>query len=341
MPNCGSQVFLCDLPVRFDTYVGCTHGCQYCFATKKQDGFYNNIKKGESVDTLKKFIEGERTIETNWCDWDIPLHIGGMSDPLQPIERKTGYTYECLELLAKTQYPFVMSTKGRLLGDDKYIEILSKCNCVIQVSMACGSYDDIEKGCPTFNERLEIVSKISPRVKRVIIRIQPYMREFKAEIINNLKLFKEAGAYGVIIEGMKFNKKKPGLVKVGTDFTYALDDIRNDILEIKKECHRLGLRCFSGENRTRALGDNLCCCGIENLEGFKENTFNLNHIINGKKPEYTENMTKKGTGRVFTALYQNTINGKRLKNESFVGEMINTAKNKKKFIADIFGKKGE
>ena len=339
MPDCGSQVFLCDLPIRFDTYVGCTHGCQYCFATKKQDGFYKNIRKGESLNSLKNFIDGERTIYTNWCDWKIPLHIGGMSDPLQPIEREKGYTYECLKLLAETQYPFVISTKGRLLGDKKYIDILSKCNCVVQVSMVCSGYDDIEKGCPSFEDRLKIVSKVSPEVKRVIIRIQPYMREFKDEIIHNLARFKEAGAYGVIVEGMKFNKKKPGLIKVGTDYTYPLEDIKKDILDIKEECHKLGLRCFSGENRTRKLGDSLCCCGIENLEGFKENTFNLNHIVNGEKPRYTENMTRKGTGKVFAALYQNTINGKRLKNESFVGEMINTAKNKEDFIADIFGKR--
>ena len=27
--SCGSQVILCNLPVRFDTYVGCSHGCRY------------------------------------------------------------------------------------------------------------------------------------------------------------------------------------------------------------------------------------------------------------------------------------------------------------------------
>lgn len=85
----------------------------------------------------------------------------------------------------------------------------------------------------------------------------------------------------------------------------------------------------------------MCCCGIENLEGFKENTFNINHIIHGEKPKYTENMTNKGTGKVFSSIYQDAANSKRLKNESFVGEMINIAKNKKVFLAEVFGKKGE
>lgn len=35
MPDCGSQCWLCDLPVRFDTYKGCTHGCKYCFVQRK------------------------------------------------------------------------------------------------------------------------------------------------------------------------------------------------------------------------------------------------------------------------------------------------------------------
>lgn len=33
--KCGSQIVLCNLPIRFDTYVGCSHGCRYCFVQKK------------------------------------------------------------------------------------------------------------------------------------------------------------------------------------------------------------------------------------------------------------------------------------------------------------------
>ena len=82
MPKCGSQVVLCDLPVRFDTYKGCSHGCVYCFAQKKAN--MSDIKPYESVFVLKNFIEGKRGRDTSWCDWDIPLHWGGMSDPFQP-----------------------------------------------------------------------------------------------------------------------------------------------------------------------------------------------------------------------------------------------------------------
>lgn len=73
MPKCGSQCYLCDVPVRFDTYVGCSHGCKYCFAEKFRD--MKDIEVGETAKDLQRFIEGKRTPDTNWCDWDIPIHI--------------------------------------------------------------------------------------------------------------------------------------------------------------------------------------------------------------------------------------------------------------------------
>ena len=57
--KCGSQIILCNLPVRFDTYRGCSHGCRYCFAQKKND--ISHIERDESVDGLRSFIEGAET----------------------------------------------------------------------------------------------------------------------------------------------------------------------------------------------------------------------------------------------------------------------------------------
>lgn len=73
--DCGSQIILCDLPIRYDTYTGCSHACAYCFVKRKRD--ISQIAVDASIDTLKKFIKGERTQKTRWCDWNIPLHWGG------------------------------------------------------------------------------------------------------------------------------------------------------------------------------------------------------------------------------------------------------------------------
>ena len=56
MPRCGSQVPICDVPIRFDTYKGCSHGCKYCFVFRKVD--IKNIKLDETSTALLSFIKG-------------------------------------------------------------------------------------------------------------------------------------------------------------------------------------------------------------------------------------------------------------------------------------------
>lgn len=333
--KCGSQVILCNLPVRFDTYKGCSHACRYCFAQKKAN--IAKIERDESVESLKSFIEGKRGDTTNWCDWDIPIHWGGMSDPFQPIEKTVRASYDCLKLFAETQYPFVVSTKGRLVADPEYLELLAKCNCVVQVSMVCSKYNKLEQGCPTYEERLEIVRTLAKRVQRVVVRVQPYMLEVFRDVMDNIPRLAEAGVYGVVVEGMKFFKAKEGMEKVGGDFCYPLAAIRNDFEQIKAECHRNGLKFYSGENRLRAMGDSMTCCGIDGLEGFRGNDYNLCMLLNGKKPEATETMKTVGTGGCFKALNQSAGSTRKLTKQSFYGLMQEELANKTEYHKKVFG----
>lgn len=335
MPKCGSQCYLCDLPIRFDTYDGCSHACEYCFAKKFVD--ITKIKNDETVKSLKSFIDGNRNVETRWCDWDIPIHWGGLSDPFQPCEKQRRLSYECLKLFADTQYPFVVSTKGKLIIESEYLDLISKCNCVVQISAVCSSYDKLELGAPSFEERLKMASILSKKVKRVIIRIQPYMHEVFEEVYNSLEKIKEVGVYGVIIEGMKYRNKKPGLIKIGSDYTYPYEVIKKDFMKLKNKAHKLGLKIYAGENRLRKFGDNLTCCGIDGLDGFKPNIFNLNHILNGDKTEPTNKQNEFKTGGPFTGLDMTTIGQKEKRASSFTYNMLKLYKKSKNNINDIMG----
>ena len=337
--KCGSQIILCNLPIRFDTYEGCSHGCRYCFVQKKHD--ISQIDKGESAKGLRDFIDGKRTIETNWADWNIPIHWGGMSDPFQPIEKQERISYECLKVLAETKYPFVVSTKGRLVADPEYLDLLAKCNCVVQISMVCNKYDKIEPGVPSYEERLQIAKAVAQRVQRVIVRIQPYMPEVFKDVMQNIPRLKDAGVYGIVIEGMKFMKAKQGMVKVGGDCCYPKEVLERDFKQIRQEAHRNDLRFFCGENRLRSMGDDMCCCGIENLPGFKGNDYNLCMILNGKNPTPTENMKTVGTGGTFKALNQNAGSCKKLRQQSFYGLMQEELNTKMDYYKRLFGKTKE
>lgn len=320
--ECGSQVTLCDIPIRFDTYKGCSHACAYCFVKRKTD--ISKIEAQNCIKQLANFIKGERTKNTNWCDWAIPLHWGGMSDPFQPCERKHRISYNCLKLLAETKYPFAVSTKGKLICEPEYLELLKQCNAVVQVSMVCSKYDKLEKGCPTYEERLKMVKTLSKNCKRVIIRIQPYMLEVFKDVMENIPRLAEAGAYGITIEGMKFITKKNGLVKVGGDYCYPESLLKHDFEIIKERCHKYGLKFYCAENRLRYMGDHLCCCGVGGLEGFKTNTYNNMHLRYDKeKVEPTKTMCEVGTAQCFlNGFYQSTAGLSIIKKNSFKDMML-------------------
>lgn len=333
---CGSQVILCDVPIRFDTYKGCSHACKYCFVKRKTD--ITQIEAQNCLKGLINFINRKRNAETNWCDWNIPLHWGGLSDPFQPCEKQYRISYECLKVLAKSKYPFIVSTKGKLIAEKEYLDLIQECNCVVQISMICSKYDVLEPGCPTYEERLKIVEKVSKVAKRVNIRVQPYMPEIFNELIENIPKLSKAGAHGIQIEGMKFTKKVEGMVKIAGDYCYPLKDLKKDFRKIRKECHKYGLKFYCAENRLRYMGDDMCCCGIDGLEGFEGNKFNLCHFYNGDIQSPSNTMQKKGTAIAFHSLHQTGSKYKEIKQCSFAEQMLKEYKSNS--FSKVFDKNG-
>lgn len=296
MPTVGSQITICDLPVRFDTYEGCSHQCSYCFVLRKND---LKVGAGESADTLKKWVQGQRTKELSWCDWEIPLHWGGVSDPFQPIEKKEKRSLKALEVFAESQYPFVVSTKNALISQEPYLTLIKKCNCVVQFSAVCPKYDAMERGASTYEQRLEAMRKIAPH-KRVIVRVQPYTPEVLLDVMQQIRVWADIGVYGIVVEGMKYVGRRKGvkLVSIGADLCYPVELLKAHFEKIKASCHKNGLRFFCGENRLRFMGDSLCCCGIEGM-GWQENKANLNHIIYDKEGvHYTQGQCTKPIHRI-------------------------------------------
>ncbi|MBD5159438.1 MAG: radical SAM protein [Ruminococcus sp.] len=336
MPKSGSQCWLCDLPVRYDTYEGCTHDCKYCFVRRKNS---LEVRKGESVESLKRFISGERNKLTSFCDWNIPLHWGGMSDPFQPCEKEYGRSLEALKVFVETGYPVVISTKGKLCIEEPYLSLIGQADCVMQISMICRKYDVLEKGASTFAERLRMLEKLSGKAKRVIVRCQPYVHDVFGDVYENIPKFARSGAYGVIFEGMKFAKRKEGLVKRGGDWVQPKELLREDFLRFRERCHEYGMKFYSGENCLRTMGDSLTCCGTDGLENFRPNFYNLNHILNGETPEPSEAQLKTGTAECFRAINQSTSWGHFLKEHSFASVMNFLYHQKKNYIDSVM--KGE
>jgi len=306
---------VCDVPVRMDTYRGCGHGCEYCFAQKKVD--LKNIKPVGSRDALKKFIKGERTFDTDWCDFDIPIHWGGLSDPFQPSESIYKSSRDCLEVFADYGYPVIISTKGTLLAKGRYLELLKRANAAVQISMLTPNYDPFEKGAPKFEERLGILETLAKNSRRLIVRLQPYILGIHEEVAKWFGEYRRRGVYGVTIEGMKRQKWIKGFIKLAGDVVYPAEDLKREFEFIREKAHGWQLKFFCAENRLRGMGDDPCCCGVNGLKGFVVNKANMNHIQGGEI-EYTERMKEIGTARCFGTLTQKTSYHKALKEMSYI-----------------------
>ncbi len=337
MPQCGSQCWLCDLPVHFDTYSGCTHDCKYCFVRRKSG---LQVQTGESVESLVKFINGKRPYGLEWLDWNIPIHWGGVSDPFQPCEAKYKKSLSALKVFADTGYPVIISTKGKLCIEEPYLSLIEKANCVMQISALCSRYDALEKGAPTFEERVEIMRILTSKCKRVIVRCQPYIHDVFLDVLKNIPVFAEAGVYGIIVEGMKFAKKKNGLVKRGGDWCQPKKILKGDFAKLRKECHKYGIKFYSGENCLREMGDSLTCCGIDGLEGFVPNKYNLNHILRGDIQQPSKAQMGKDSARCFRVIFQEVGWSEFLKDKTFSYMMKWLYENKTNYVKSVmFGEK--
>lgn len=333
MPTVGTQIILCDCPLRTDTYTGCKHGCTYCFATRiDKERNERDPELGEKPDTVRNWIEGKRDLRTNWIDFKLPIHMGGLSDPLQPCEAKYKNTYEVLKVFADTQYPLILSTKGALLATKPYVDLLSKCSVVVQISMCCSGYDKMERGAPNFNQRLKMAKVISDAGMRVVARCQPFMPEYGEEIIKAVGLMAQAGIHGVVVEGLKaFEGEMPaGMVKVAGDTCYPLTTLTPWFKRIRDAAHAGGMKFYAGENRLRAMGDSLCCCGCEDVEGFEPNRYNLNHLLydDGKPCRPSPAQAEPGTADVFASLSQDSTSHYVLKGVPFATVMKEFALNR-------------
>lgn len=301
-----SQFYFCPYALSFDIYQGCPHSCRYCFSLTQffanasfLDKVFGKVQGHIQLNVIEKYLRNEyghghgfnRMIQFLF-NVRQPLHIGGMFDPFPKGEEEIhGIGKQTLELLNKYHYPAIFSTKNPPV---EYKELFGKGNYVLQVTLT--TLDDelarkLEPRAPLPSERLKAMKELRPHVKKLIVRLQPFIPSiFENESLDNyMGAIKEAGADAVTVEFLKLSVFQTSRVKMqwkelgkvlgrdvltelntlgetrGADkeypYTYKLKIMKN----IKELAHKHNLQFFSAENQTRALGDGYACCGI--LEG--------------------------------------------------------------------------
>lgn len=101
-------------------YRGCEHGCIYCYA--RPSHAYMGLSPGLDFESrlfwkpgAAALLEQELAKPRYVCR---RIHIGGNTDPYQPVERELKSTRSILEVLQRFSHPFSIITKSLLIARD-------------------------------------------------------------------------------------------------------------------------------------------------------------------------------------------------------------------------------
>jgi DNA repair photolyase len=174
------------LDYTINPYVGCEHGCTYCYARFMKRFTGHEERWGEFVDVkvnAPSLLQREIKRKGTGRVW-----ISGICDPYQPLEKKYGLTRRCLEILMAHHRPVTIQTKSPLLLRD--IELFEKFDDV-GITMTIATADEnirriFEPKAPSIRERVEALEKIHSKGIKTSAMIAPMLP--KAEgLVNDLR----------------------------------------------------------------------------------------------------------------------------------------------------------
>ncbi|MGD9811129.1 MAG: PA0069 family radical SAM protein [Sphingobium sp.] len=108
-----------------NAYRGCEHGCIYCFA--RPSHAFHDLSPGLDFETrLFAKPDAARLLKAELMKpgyTPAPLAMGTNTDPYQPVEGQWRITRQCIEILAETRHPLLITTKSDRVVRD--IDLLS------------------------------------------------------------------------------------------------------------------------------------------------------------------------------------------------------------------------
>ena len=136
-------------------YVGCSHGCRYCYATFMKRYTGHTEAWGSFVDVkinapeiLQKQLKRARMGR---------VLISSVTDAYQPIESKYKLTRQCLEILLQSQFP---------------VDILTKSPLVLRDTDLIKKFKDIEVGITITTNDEKISRVFEPNAPSIMARIR-------------------------------------------------------------------------------------------------------------------------------------------------------------------------
>lgn len=308
-PRWSGEICDCSMPLTFDTYSTCAYNCLYCFAFFQKShttiGYKDNLRMDErivrSVDpkkVKKMFInclndKPQNKIEKQVYPYiknRITMQWGGMADGFDENERKYGVSLELLKFFDEIDYPLSISTKGAWWTKDKrYMDLVKKHKHNWHFKISIITLDPvksniIEEYCPTPQERLDAIKRLTAHGIHVTLRLRPFIIGLSDDYPQLIHEASKNGADSVTTEffclearaNNDLRQKYELISKVlgydiwdfygekshGAGYRRLNYNIKRPLVKnMKKIAHKHKMLFYVSDAHHKEKCDTVCCCG--------------------------------------------------------------------------------
>jgi len=156
-------------------YVGCAHGCSYCYARFMKRFTNHQEAWGEFVDVKINAVEllvREITRKKPGRTW-----VSGVCDPYQPLEERYRLTRGCLEVLLRHRWPVTVQTRSPLALRD--LDLMRGAQA-LEVGFSVTTMDEeirrlFEPSAPPVPARLKALGELHAAGVRTFAMIAPLL----------------------------------------------------------------------------------------------------------------------------------------------------------------------
>lgn len=133
-------------PWACNLYIGCTHGCKYCYAPgcmrRKADRYH--AKAEARKDVVAAFEKDAKCLVSQMPDTDARrVLFCFLSDPYQPLEIELGLTRQCLQIAKSVGLKVDVLTKGAYKIVKKDLELMRDAGVHLGVTLSF--VDDVKR----------------------------------------------------------------------------------------------------------------------------------------------------------------------------------------------------
>ncbi len=186
-------------------YVGCMHGCRYCYARfmakfhnrgPSEWGSFVYVKINAPRVLMKDLRSAKRGI----------VLLSSVTDPYQPIEEKYGITRTILEILARKNFPVSILTKSSLVVRD--VDVLKRFN-EVEVGFTIVTLDErvrmvFEPGAAPVSKRLDALKTLSDENIPTYVffgPVLPFLSDHDLE--DFVKTMKDVGVREIMVDKLR------------------------------------------------------------------------------------------------------------------------------------------